>query len=534
MASAARAPDPLVQSTGRVNDDVLDEILRRPELGFADLLNISLTSRRWRSCAMPLLFGKHTWSPWLGKRRSFPWRTLWPLIRIFVVVGTCDFRVLDAEKRAVLESHLQHAIQSMTALHTFIFEDLRGGLWPQMLDIISAAPALAQLKLNESPWLGEWINAFDLPPSIPSLPLRKFEYIAPHYADDRKTITVTSKRPLHALQSEMYNLRTMLRASRPSLESVTVPGELILLAFDLSLTWDSLRELFVEGVKPESTEISLLSVLHHLPNLRVVSLRWYGASTDPIVPKNVLAIDAFLPRLQQFQVTSLVSGDRILSILPLGLETLVINCYLGVPYRRLPNVLRASEVLEALSDVNLPAVTRLELWYTMDASDEPLLRYLPRAFPYLRHLAIRRYVGRDPDMEAIWNPAHILQEVLPEFHDLRVFALEADPPERRNNRSLTVHQFARYLARLRGVAEESVLMTPWLREIHMRVDFYDPPHWLPHWHIWDVVVDSAQKACLRPRLAGKREFLEIRAVLEGPLEELGSDSESETDTDEDF
>ncbi|KAJ7086877.1 hypothetical protein B0H15DRAFT_909401 [Mycena belliarum] len=400
-------PKLLVRSAGRFNDDVLAEILRRPELGFKDLLNISLTSRRWRSCVMPLIFGKQTWSPWWSNRRSFPGQTLWPHIRIFVVVGTCDFRLLDAEKRAVLESHLQHAIQSMTAVHTLVFEDLGGGLWPQMLDIISAAPALAQLKLDESPWLGEAIDVFDLPPSIPSLPLRKFEYIAPRYVTDyRETVWYNAKRPLSALESEMHNLRSISRACRLSLESVTLPGELILLTFDLSLTWDSLRELFVEGVKPESMDISLLSVLRNLPNLRVVSLRWYGASTDPIVPKNVMALDTFLPRLQRFQVASLVPGDRVLSILPSGLETLAIIGYQRAPvYERAPNVLRASELLEALGGVHLPAVTRLELWYKIDASDEPLLRHLPRVFPHLRHLTIRRYVGRDPDMEAVWNPA---------------------------------------------------------------------------------------------------------------------------------
>ncbi|KAJ7086881.1 hypothetical protein B0H15DRAFT_1022985 [Mycena belliarum] len=511
-----------------LDSDVLDEILRRPELDFADLLNISLTSRCWRSCAMPLIFGKQTWSPWWGNRRSFPGQTLWPQIRIFIVVGTCSSsRLLDAEKRTVLESHLQHAIHKMTAVHTIVFQDIGGGLWPKMLDIISAAPALAHLKLDESPWLGEATDVFDLPPTLPSLPLRKFEYIAPRYADYR--FAVNSKRPLYALESEMYSLRSISRACRLSLESVTLPGELILLAFDLSLTWDSLRELFVEGLKPEITDISLLSVLRKLPNLRVVSLRWYGASTDSIVPKNVLALDTFLPRLQRFQVASLVPGDRVLSILPSGLETLAIIGYQRAPvYERAPNVLRASELLEALGGVHLPAVTRLELWYKIDASDEPLLRHLPRVFPHLRHLTIRRYVGRDPDMEAVWNPTQILQEVLPEFHDLQVFALEADPPERRSSRSTSLNQYVRYLVRLRGVAEESVLRTPWLREVHMYMDYYDPPRWRSHWHIWDVVAGPDQKACVRPRIAG-RLMPEIRDILEGPLKELGSDSESETD-----
>ncbi|KAJ7676117.1 hypothetical protein B0H17DRAFT_1182780 [Mycena rosella] len=106
----------------------------------------------------------------------------------------------------------------------------------------------------------------------------------------------------------------------------------------------------------------------------------------------------------------------------------------------------------------------------------------------------------------------MLQQVLAEFKDLRVFALEPDLPERRNHRSAT-RKFNRYITRLRGLAEEIVLTAPWLNEIHMYVDVEDDPSW----HKWDVVSVPSQRNA---------------AILEGPLKALrpesdASDSESE-------
>ncbi|KAJ7701542.1 hypothetical protein B0H17DRAFT_1128318 [Mycena rosella] len=113
---------------------------------------------------------------------------------------------------------------------------------------------------------------------------------------------------------------------------------------------------------------------------------------------------AFLPQLEQLEIASFLPGDRLLSALPSELTKLSIIEYppLSDLFRNPVSALRASEVLDALGGVYLPAVTHLELWYFTYASDERFLRHLPHAFPSLRHLEMRRFIGRG--MDDTWNP----------------------------------------------------------------------------------------------------------------------------------
>jgi hypothetical protein len=79
-----RRPTLLVESRPRswkLNNDVLTEILASPQLNLKDLLEISLVSHCFRVLVTPLIFGKHTWSPWSGSRPSFPTQALWAHIR---------------------------------------------------------------------------------------------------------------------------------------------------------------------------------------------------------------------------------------------------------------------------------------------------------------------------------------------------------------------------------------------------------------------------------------------------------------------
>ncbi|KAJ7443709.1 hypothetical protein FB451DRAFT_1413545 [Mycena latifolia] len=161
--------------------------------------------------------------------------------------------------------------------------------------------------------------------------------------------------------SEVQNLRAILCACYASLESLSLPGELASLSVDSSLTWNSLRELYIEG-----SGRSALS--------RNISQRVLPDDVGSMTASNV-----FLPRLQKFELASLQAGERILSVLPPGLEELALLEY-PTPLRRQPrNIPSAAEFIGIVAGVYLPAVARLELWYRTDGSEDRFLRSLPAA-----------------------------------------------------------------------------------------------------------------------------------------------------------
>ncbi|KAJ7090100.1 hypothetical protein C8R44DRAFT_751083 [Mycena epipterygia] len=133
----------------------------------------------------------------------------------------------------------------------------------------------------------------------------------------------------------------------------------------------------------------------------------------------------FLPHLQRLEIASLLPGDHLLSVLPSGLENLACICIPG----------RAKGCVSPGGNA-------------------------PGAMP-------------------------ILQHVLGELKHLRVFALEPDAPERRNRRPprFITHKYARYIRRLKAIAEEFVLLAPWLDRIQMYVGIDDESFWKR----WDVV-----------------------------------------------
>lgn len=273
--------------------------------------------------------------------------------------------MLDSSDHQFVVSQLQPAIHGLTAVHTFSFHGMKGGLWPQLLDTVAAAPALTHLIIDHMPWFGLVWDVFDFPLTLLLPPLRRFAYNAPHTVNENNYRPRKMKRPPHMLESEVHNLRAVLRACHSSLESLTLPAELILLSLDVSLEWNCLRELRLEGYWPDRAELSLHSVLLNLPNLRVLSLRHEAAlptKRDPIVPADILAStsDIFLPELREFEVATLVRGDCVLSLLPPGLEKLSIidypECF---DYRYPSNIRRASEFLGMLAGVYFPAATQV-------------------------------------------------------------------------------------------------------------------------------------------------------------------------------
>ncbi|KAJ7499978.1 hypothetical protein FB451DRAFT_1549446 [Mycena latifolia] len=332
----------------QLNDDVLSDIFSTPDIRLADAKAISLASRRLRTLIMPRIFGRHTWSPWRYSRRSFPPQSLWAHIRVLVVVGPFDEDLLDLKSRELIVAHFHLAARRMTAAHTIIIRDITGGMWPQLLNAIATAPALAQLTLEHSPCLGEAQNIFDLssPSALP--PIRRLEYTSPHALKYSGRIAEKTRRPMSRLESEVKSLGSLLQACHSSLESLRLPGELlsVFCAMDSALTWNSLGELRIEGYWPERPDPSLLSTLLSLRNLRIALIHLcpvVPGHSQQIVPTDLLdsVVGAFLPRLKKLEVTSLIAGDRVLSVLPPGLETLAIIEY-PEPRWRIPlNILLA-------------------------------------------------------------------------------------------------------------------------------------------------------------------------------------------------
>ncbi|KAJ7107710.1 hypothetical protein C8R44DRAFT_857834 [Mycena epipterygia] len=226
-------------------------------------------------------------------------------------------------------------------------------------------------------------------------------------------------------------------------------------------------------------EPSMLSVLLLLPNLRVASLRLYTVirgHSQCVVHKEIPSATGttmFLPWLKKFDLTSLQAGDRILSVLPAGLEQLAIIEY--------PDLLRRT-----------------------DAQDDRFLRSLPVAFPSVRRLEIHQFIREG--LDDLWNPMRAFQPIISQFTKLRVFALECDDPERRGAHTPRGLEYenVRHLRKLCNIAEEMVLLTPWLAKIRMATE-------------WGMFYTGSRgKSSLLPM--GKSYRPDFYAVLKGPME----------------
>ncbi|KAJ7208936.1 hypothetical protein GGX14DRAFT_633002, partial [Mycena pura] len=393
-----------------LNDDVLREVFATQELTLEDRLQVSLVSHRFRTLVRPLIFSQCTWYPWIGDCSFNLPQTLWAYIRVLNFDG--EMRILDSHRRRFMVWQLEPAIRGLTAAHTFTLTAMRGGLWPELLDTIAAAPVLRHLIIKHMPWDGDDRDVYDFPPTLRLPPIRELAYICPYVIDESRHRPFKTRRPPHMLESEVHNLRAVLRACHSSLESLMLPAELILRSLDASLRWTSLRELRLQGYWPYPAEVSLYSVLRLLSNLRIVSLRCgYPDEDSPLgdmnpIVSSVLSTqsDMFLRKLQTFELASLVPSDRILSLLPPGLQKLSViaypfdidvNSWSAQAYRYTTNTCCASDLLNIFSGVHYPAVTRLELWYRADVSDADFLLRLPEVFPSLHYLEVHRFTPYD-------------------------------------------------------------------------------------------------------------------------------------------
>jgi hypothetical protein len=92
-----------------------------------------------------------------------------------------------------------------------------------------------------------------------------------------------------------------------------------------------------------------------------------------------------------------------------------------------------------------------------------------------------------------------------------VFSLEPDAPERRDRippRGID-HKYARYIRRLKAIAEEIVLLAPWLKAIQMYVQIDDESFWKR----WEVVAVPGETVRLHSRSVPDLLYPEIHGSL---------------------
>ncbi|KAJ6625148.1 hypothetical protein B0H10DRAFT_657375 [Mycena sp. CBHHK59/15] len=185
------------------------------------------------------------------------------------------------------------------------------------------------------------------------------------------------------LETEVQNLHSILTACHSTrLETLALPGEVLLRSLDASFIWPPLRELRLEGFWPEIAPTSLLSVLRAMSNLRRARLQ-LGRSTDDLIAQHILPPDTsplldpspllnpdpFLSHLEQFEAASRLPGERILSTLSVGLETLSLRKYYDGLFKASfrSDVPSASAVFDMLTGVHCPNLKYLQLWHKIPA-----------------------------------------------------------------------------------------------------------------------------------------------------------------------
>nr|GAT55109.1 predicted protein [Mycena chlorophos] len=492
--------------------DVLVLVLSR--LPMENRLMVSGLSRKLRTVLSPTLFERVRWAP---LRRGFPPELLWPYIQTLILAGDMhlvrtesghetkmdlDYEAITADARA--------GIPRLPALHTLeLTLTVQGGLWQELLDVVSLVPTLTSLRLHANWFSGRRPTAFELQSTNTNLQYVEYPFSFPQ--------PMVRRHP-QMLEVEGNNLRRLLEGCRLTLEKTALPGELLLRAVDYSQSWSALQELSINGFWPldqEEREASpfngtplpqdprsqLLRVLEALPHLRVAALNIYAATSDPrtmtlIVGPNSAPPrfpDSFLRHLEIFQLPSLRPVERILEYLPHNLQTL------SMPQRSRnfsstlqQPILPASVLRKLLARVEFPDLEVLELQYGVgDAeqvdAEQDLLALLPIKFSQLRRLTVVRiWDHTESELVELWDPTFAYKTLLSRLPHLRFFRFNPDDPERSGLSAFWDFgpPFVAYIERLQTLGEAIVRDCPWLSEISLYREFRDDPRW--HWESWSV------------------------------------------------
>nr|GAT49039.1 predicted protein [Mycena chlorophos] len=235
-----------------LTSELLLDIVERLEI--MTQLEASLVCRPLRTLLSPYIFRRVRWAPGV---RAFPPKRIWPFIRwrscfpsqialmpLYSILRLSGYGVdfTEATKQD-LAAQLRVALPHMKLLEAFrVYNNVSGGVWSELLDAFCAAHAPFTLVL-EAPWLLE-----HEPPSpkATTLPLNGLEYAFPLMYDDVEDVTV--RRDPHFVKHETPILRSILRASASTLESLVLPGELFFVLE--GTTWNALTYLHLTGFWP--------------------------------------------------------------------------------------------------------------------------------------------------------------------------------------------------------------------------------------------------------------------------------------------
>ncbi|KAF7332526.1 hypothetical protein MKEN_00134900 [Mycena kentingensis (nom. inval.)] len=483
-------------------------------------LEVSTACRRFREVLVPRIYSRVIWVPGL---RAFPHEYMWPHIRRLRMIGHEE---LTDERRVELASELAGAIHTMRFLRDFTIEDVQDGLWTELLDVFQAARSPVMLDLR-SAWVPEdYDQPVRLNSKLTGIPISEVDYLLSFVFDE---LGNTMRRPDELLEIEGGNLRNLLGTCRERIQSVSLPGDLLVRAFDAESPWPALKSLFVEGFWPaehrlgmgdeaeSSGATSLLSLLEAMPNLRRLVLTLLSHETDPGNLLPIISADAsshpsipesFLRGLEEFDGTALASGERLLDFLPAGLRSLTLRMYPLIdprPRRAVHASITPSILLDSLERATFSSLQTLNIWYTIKSlehleDEEPLLSALPRLFPDLQHLELhRRWAHQATGLAGHWDPIPRLRVLLSQFEDLRTVKLNISHPERTRRQPFMyeTEEYFAHLRRLYALAEEVTADAPSLESASMYREFgHDRTL---YWETWSVGKDDEGTRLLEPR-----------------------------------
>ncbi|KAF7301048.1 hypothetical protein MIND_00668700 [Mycena indigotica] len=226
-----------------------------------------MVSRRTRKVLRPILFRRVRWQPFPGQLEFIP-DSLIPFIQVFTLCGDAIALAphLPLDYPGIVEI-LRQQLPTFVVLHTFILgKYMYGGLWTELVDALSAAPMITTLD-----FLSRWeMRKTTLPPyllddNFVSPPFRTINYPFPTCVTGIRNYASLSRRTRIVLETEGANLRRLTSACHTTLEHLTIPGELFILAIDVALDWSHLRELVLQEAD--------------FPSLRAFSV-WYVIPTE--------------------------------------------------------------------------------------------------------------------------------------------------------------------------------------------------------------------------------------------------------------
>ncbi|KAL1949970.1 hypothetical protein VTO73DRAFT_8851 [Trametes versicolor] len=448
-----------IASLRHLHPDVLLEVfeLLRPN---HQLQPLSLTCKWIRDACMPILFRDCVvWSYAFDKSETpvFLPQSIWPYVRTLMFEGSFArpdlipeyfgpdsspaWLIELARLRALARSFSQfvkHALLSMYNLHV-VSVQIPNGLWYRdvttrdgvpwyILEAILSTPHVRHFFFSNGPMCH---RDEELPQevSLPSvIPLQTFRFSAPSMYIPPRTTDLDRREVL-----------LILERAHNSLVDLLLPGEVAPIHCMHTWDWPALTQVYLNGEYPTYKNAPpLVMALSKMPRLRYLSLylaQPAGSEPRPIWPPSLRASYAWYS-LERLTITHPHPDDQFYAHLPPCLDRLSLRCWPryykhhchfkthmdDAQVHWTSPLLSSSEMLRLLRKTNTPNLTRLELEFCADASDNQLFRHIGDSYTHLTVLRIHRY--RSPgDVDA---PVTDIAAALRGLTSLRLLMMHLD------------------------------------------------------------------------------------------------------------